>query len=108
MQHWTYLIALVISLVGLFAIDWRQKLAFFADVRRTISVLIVALIFFVLWDLAGVWFGIFSSGHSAWMLGVYLAPQFPLEEVFFLLLLNYLALLIFRGMQNGCTHIPRS
>jgi len=106
-QQWTYLIALLFSLLGLGSIDWRHKLAFFSDARRTVYVLTIALVFFVLWDLAGIRLGIFRSGHSAWMSGFYLAPQFPVEELFFLFLLNYLALLIFRGMQDGCTHIPR-
>lgn len=108
MQHWTYLLVLIISLAGLAFLDWRQKLAFFHDARRTTIVLVIAVLFFAVWDFAGIYLGIFWSGASPWMLGIYLAPEFPVEEVFFLLLLNYLALLLFRGMYDGRRHLSRS
>ena len=107
MQQWSYLAILLLSLAGMCAIDWRHKLAFFNDAQRTVSVLAIALAFFILWDVAGIGIGIFSNGDSPWMSGVYLAPHFPIEEIFFLLLLNYLALLLFRGTQDGYAHILR-
>ena len=55
--------------------------------------------FFLVWDSPGIALGIFSRGESPLMTGVLLAPELPLEEVFFLTLLSYVALLAWRGFE---------
>lgn len=94
----SYLTALVVSLAGLAALDWRYKLAFFADFWRAMLVQAVALAVFVCWDLAGIGSGIFLAGQSRYATGIFLLPQFPLEELFFLMLLTYLPLIAWQGL----------
>ena len=97
MQHWFYLLALCVSIGGLVLLDWRYKLAFWHDARRTALTVGIAMAVFIVWDLIGIGLGIFFKGHGAYMLPVELLPEFPIEELFFLFLLCYVTLLIFRG-----------
>lgn len=94
---WLYLLALCISISGLLCIDWRHKLAFWKDARRTIITLVVAIVVFIIWDLLGISLGIFYDGESTFMLPVRLLPHFPIEELFFLFLLTYVTLLLYNG-----------
>jgi lycopene cyclase domain-containing protein len=64
-------------------------------------VLITGVAFLFLWDLAGVANGIFFRGETPWMTGVLVAPEVPLEEVFFLTLLTYLTLNVFGAIRRG-------
>lgn len=91
-----YLALLSVSLLGMFMIDRRFKLAYFADRRRTVWVLLLGVATFLLWDIAGIALGIFSHGDSPFDLGVLLLPELPLEEILFLLLLVYLSLIAYR------------
>jgi lycopene cyclase domain-containing protein len=87
-----YLVALLIALTGMVLLDRRFGLFFWRDLRRASIVLAVGLVFFLIWDLQGIRLGIFFRGETSYMTGVQLAPQLPLEEPFFLLLLCYLAM----------------
>lgn len=97
MQAFYYLIALLVSIAGLAMLDRRFKLAFWHDSKRTMYVMIVSIIFFVAWDLLGIGLGIFFHGGSSYTLPVRLLPELPLEELLFLFLLNYTALLLYLG-----------
>lgn len=92
-----YLVGLIIALVCLGLIDWRYKLALFYARKRTLYTLAISVLFFVIWDIAGIILGIFFHGGSTFTLGIWLGPEFPLEELFFLTLLTYSALLVYRG-----------
>uniref|UniRef100_UPI0035BBC7C7 lycopene cyclase domain-containing protein n=1 Tax=Agreia sp. TaxID=1872416 RepID=UPI0035BBC7C7 len=70
-------------------------LFFFRDGRRASIVLAAGLVFFVCWDLAGIGFGIFFRGETSFMTGLQLAPELPVEEIFFLTLLCYLVMNLF-------------
>ncbi|MDH2443671.1 lycopene cyclase domain-containing protein [Amnibacterium sp. CER49] len=87
-----YLAALAVSSAGLLALDARLRLAVFRFPRRAAVVLAIAIAGFLAWDLAGIALGIFFEGNRALLVGVDLAPELPLEEVFFLLLLTLTAL----------------
>ncbi len=87
-----YLAALLVALAGMVVLDWRLRLFFWRDARRAAIVLIVGLAFFLVWDLQGIRLGIFFRGETSFMTGVQWAPQLPLEEPFFLILLCYLAM----------------
>jgi lycopene cyclase domain-containing protein len=87
-----YLVALLIALAGMVVLDRRFRLFFWRDVRRAAIVLAVGLVFFLTWDLQGIRLGIFFRGETSLMTGLQWAPQLPLEEPFFLLLLCYLAM----------------
>lgn len=93
-----YLLALLISLTGMVVLDRRFRLFFWRDARRAGIVLAVGLIFFLVWDLFGVGLGIFFRGETEFMTGLLVAPEIPLEEVFFLTLLCYLTMNIYGAL----------
>ena len=97
MMQWVYLASLLFSIAGLMILDWRHKLAFWYDARRTVATLGFAIMLFILWDAVGIWFGIFYHGESPYTLPYRIAPEFPIEELFFLFLLTYVTLILYRG-----------
>jgi lycopene cyclase domain-containing protein len=52
-------------------------------------------LFFLLWDVTGITLGVFFKGESDLLCGVLLAPELPLEELLFLLLVCHCSLLLF-------------
>lgn len=97
---WLYLGGLVFSLAGLATLDWRHKLAFWYDARRSFYTIASVVLIFVVWDLLGISLGIFYHGGSTLTLPVRLAPEFPIEELFFLALLCYVTLLLYRAVKR--------
>lgn len=95
-----YLIGILIGITGLAIIDRRFNLAFWYDARRTWLTLIVAIIVFIIWDFLGIHLGIFQHGSSPFQLPFTLLPEFPLEEIAFLFLLCYNALILLRGVEQ--------
>lgn len=95
-----YLLALLVSIGGLAALDRHFRLAFFYKPRQTALILVCAVALFVVWDLAGLYFRIFFSGPSPLLIGWQLAPEFPVEEIGFLTLLNYNALLLWTWLRS--------
>jgi lycopene cyclase domain-containing protein len=87
-----YLGALAIALTGMVMLDRRFALFFWRDARRAGIVLAVGVVFFLIWDLFGIGLGIFFRGETSFMTGLQLAPELPVEELFFLLLLCYLTM----------------
>jgi lycopene cyclase domain-containing protein len=92
-----YLGCLAIALAAMVLLDRRFRLVFWRDARRAGITLAVGLAFFLAWDAAGIALGVFARGASPAMTGVELAPELPLEEVFFLLFLCYLTLVLIFG-----------
>lgn len=97
-ENWYYLCALGVSISGLAVIDWRHKLAFWFDAARTLKTIGIAVGLFIIWDVLGIVLGIFFHGGSQFTLPVRIAPEFPIEELFFLFLLCYVTLLLYRGV----------
>lgn len=100
MTHLLYLIVLLISIASLCSIDWRYKIAFFSDAKRTAITITSTMILFVIWDLLGIHLGIFFSGNSDFALPYMIVPNFPIEELFFLFLLSYVTLLIYLSVRK--------
>jgi len=96
MLKFAYLLALLFSLFGILLLDKRYKLAAFFNISRTLTTLATVVVVFIIWDILGIKLGIFFSGHSPYMSGVYLAPDFPIEEIFFLIFLCYFTLIMYR------------
>ena len=99
-----YLAALAVSVTGMVVLDRRFRLFFWRDARRAAIVLLTGVIFFLLWDLAGIGLGIFFRGAgSELMTGLVIAPELPVEEVLFLTLLCYLTMNLYAaaGMLRG-------
>lgn len=90
-----YLAALAIALIGMVSLDRRFRLFFWRDGRRAGVVLAAGLVFFLAWDLSGIGFGIFFRGETSFMTGLVIAPELPVEEIFFLTLLCYLSMNLF-------------
>lgn len=84
-----YLAALLVSITGMIVLDVRFKLFFAAAPLRATVVLALGLAFFLAWDVAGITLGIFFRGEPDLLTGILLAPELPLEELFFLVLLCY-------------------
>lgn len=87
-----YLLALAVALTGMVMLDRRFRLFFWRDARRAAVVLVAGVAFFLVWDLAGIHNGIFFRGETEFMTGLQLAPELPVEELFFLILLCYLTM----------------
>lgn len=94
MTSWLYLIGLLFGLAGLAALDWRHRVALFAQPRRALATLAIGVVFFLLWDLIGVGLDIFFIGGAPYLTGLRVAPQVPVEELLFLTLLCYQSLLL--------------
>lgn len=91
-----YLLSLLVAIVGTGLLDWRHRLALFGGaVGRTMTIVAAAVGFFLVWDLVGISEGVFFRGSGPWMTGVLLAPELPIEEVFFLVLLSYSTLVAY-------------
>lgn len=99
-MQWVYLAALIISIAGLATLDWRYKLAFWFDRKRSLITLGLAWLVFVAWDLLAIGQGIFIHGNSTYSLPFTILPHFPVEELFFLFLLCYCTLVLYRGAQR--------
>ncbi len=97
MIHFAYLGFLLVGIGGMAIIDWRYRLALWHDTRRTLLTLASGVGIFVIWDILGIILGVFFHGGSELTLPLRLLPEFPLEELFFLTLLCYCTLIIYRG-----------
>jgi lycopene cyclase domain-containing protein len=100
MEQYYYLTCLVLLLALFVCIDYVRKLAFFYDAKRTIKTVVSGVGIFLLWDVLGIVFGIFFTGESRYDSGILLAPELPLEEIFFLTSLVYMTLLLIRELER--------
>lgn len=96
LENWYYLIALVATIMCLTAVDYRFKLAYWSHAKATAYTLVASIGIFIIWDILGILLGIFYHGGSNYTLPVRIAPEFPIEELFFLYVLCYVTLLIYR------------
>lgn len=104
-MNFLYLLTLAVSLAGLGALDHKHKLAFFKNPIAALIATGLPYLLFVIWDFTGIYLGVFFKGDSPYLSGLMLAPDFPIEELFFLAVLcystlimaNWLPLLVNRG-----------
>lgn len=92
-----YLAALLGALGSMALLDHRYRLFFWKAPVRAAIVLGLGVAFFLAWDAFGIGFGIFARGKTDYMSGIVLAPEFPLEELFFLTFLCYLTMVVLMG-----------
>ena len=95
-----YLLALAIALTGMVMLDRRFGLFFWRTPWRAAIVLLAGVLFFLIWDLGGVLGNIFFRGETAFMTGLQIFPEIPLEEVFFLTLLCYLTMTVYSFVRD--------
>ena len=96
MLAFSYISILVVSIIGLLVIDYQYKLAFFYDKTAAIVTIACSVLLFTIWDVLGIYFGVFFTGPSKYTIDLLLIPEFPIEEVFFLVLLSYVTLILYR------------
>jgi lycopene cyclase domain-containing protein len=102
-MQWTYLAALIVVIGCLLLLDRRCKLAFFFETKRTALTLAIVVWLFIVWDIFGIRLGIFTHGDSRYTRPFTIVPEFPIEELFFLFVLSYSALLIYRLAKTRLT-----
>ena len=90
-----YLLGLLAAIAGLALLDFRHKLAFAKNAKHFFLIL-TSVAFFLIWDYAGISLGIFFRGESNLLSGLLLSDELPLEELFFLTLLSYNALILLK------------
>lgn len=94
---YAYSLILVLSLFGLWLCDRRWHLVAYQPSsgakHATVMTLIIGVGFFLVWDIAGIILGIFST-NPRYVLGLNIfTPNLPIEEVLFLTLLIYVSLI---------------
>ena len=99
-MQYAYLLGLLFSIIGLGLFDWKFKLGFSTNKKAAALATLLPLIYFLLWDGAGIALGIFFRGETSHLTGILVAPELPLEELFFLFLLNYTTLTIFIAVKR--------
>jgi len=100
MTGFAYLVALLVSIGAMTLIDARWRLAFWRSPVASAIAIGAGTVLLVVWDLAGIEFGVFFRGDSPWATGVLLAPELPLEEPVFLAFLCYLSLVAVLGVER--------
>ncbi|MDH6237987.1 lycopene cyclase domain-containing protein [Cryobacterium sp. CG_9.6] len=95
----SYLLILLVVIGCMALIDRKFRLFFWKDPRRASIVMAVGLVFFIAWDLLGIYLGIFFRGETSYMTGILLARELPLEEPFFLVFLSYLIMVLITGIE---------
>jgi lycopene cyclase domain-containing protein len=101
-----YLVGLLVALAGMAVLDLRFGLFFWRAPVRAAVVLVVGVAFFLGWDAAGIGLGIFFRGDPTLLVGVQLAPELPLEELFFLTLLCYLTMNAYGAISRWLSSRP--
>lgn len=86
-----YLGFLVVSLACMGLVDHRWRLFLFDRPRAAATAVAVGFVFFLVWDLVAIEFAVYSKGESPAMTGIDVAPHLPLEELFFITFLCYIA-----------------
>ncbi len=100
-MNFLYLGSLLISLAGLVALDRKHKLAFAKNPKAATIAIAIPYLLFIIWDAAGIALGIFFKGQSKFLTGIMIAPEFPIEELFFLGLLCYSTLIVSTWFARG-------
>jgi lycopene cyclase domain-containing protein len=104
LEPFAYLACLLFSMFGMLMLDWRHRLFWFADPRRAAIVHSAGLATFLVWDAFGIGFGVFFRGETSYMTGLQLAPELPVEEVFFLTFLCWLTMNVYTGSRRLLEH----
>jgi len=95
-----YLVALLISMAGIAALDARHRLFLWRAPRRAALVLTLGLVFLLAWDVAGISLGLFRHLDSPFATGLLVAPHLPIEEIVFLVFLCHLTMVLLCGCRR--------
>lgn len=92
--------SLLVSLGCLLLIDHRWKLAIFGQTGRSFMTLGYGVLFFAMWDALGIAQNIFYTGSATVISRIFIVPNFPIEEILFLIVLVYTTLIIWRSLER--------
>lgn len=95
-----YAAALLFSTAGMVVLDVRFVLVFRRRPVAAAVALLIGVLFFTAWDAVGIALDVFRHVDSRWASGMLIAPQFPIEELLFLLFLSYLTLILLSGWRR--------
>ena len=96
-KGFVYLALLLVSIGGVLWLDFRYRLFYWHDAWRALAVTVAGLVALALADVGGIALGIFKRGDAEIATGVVVAPQLPLEEPVFLLLLILSTMICYTG-----------
>ncbi|SRR5579871_266041 len=99
MAHVEYLALLGAGWGSLLWVDWRFRLGVLRCWRRLLATLAVCLTLFLGWDSLGVHRGYWRSRPER-VLGLWVLPGVPLEEVILLAMITFAAIVLWR-LLNG-------
>lgn len=85
-----YLCFVVVSMVCMGLVDRRWRLFLFDRPKVALAAVAVGFVLFLVWDLVAIEVGAYSKGESPAMTGIEVAPELPLEELFFITFLCYI------------------
>lgn len=81
------------GLAAMAAVDARGRLFVFAGAPvRALLTLLIGVVFFLAWDVAGIGLGVFFRGVGAYQSGLLVGPELPVEELLFLTFLCWLTM----------------
>ncbi len=98
-MSFVYLGAIIFSIIGMLILDKRFSLGFFYNWKRAAATIGIGMAVFIVWDIFGIALGIFFDGNSPLTTGFMIAPEFPIEELFFLFFLCYFTLIVYRLLE---------
>lgn len=91
-----YLLSIIVPTVCMGLVDRRWRLFLFRPgaARRAVVVVAAGTVVFLVWDLIAIGADMYHRGESDAMTGIELAPELPLEELFFIVFLCYLTMVL--------------
>ncbi|UJP39132.1 lycopene cyclase domain-containing protein [Cellulomonas palmilytica] len=91
-----YLLCLLAAGAAVALLDRRWRLALWhpRGRARTVAVGLAGAALLLVWDVVAIDAGFYGRGDSAALLGVWLAPHLPLEEVVFVVFFAYVTLVV--------------
>ncbi|MFD1860489.1 lycopene cyclase domain-containing protein [Aeromicrobium camelliae] len=95
-MSWLYLLSILGSTFCMGLVDRRWRLFLFDRPGRAVAIVAAGGLLFLIWDLVAIALGIYQRGESPAMTGIEVAPELPLEELFFIVFLCYLTMVLHR------------
>jgi lycopene cyclase domain-containing protein len=95
-----YLVCLLTAIGCLATLDAHYQLVLWRNPRRALMLIIAGVVLFLVWDICGIHLHIFQVGSGQFLTGIRLAPQLPIEEPVFLILLMYQTIILWEGFRR--------
>lgn len=88
-MSWLYLLSVLAAGSCMALVDRRWRLFLFRQPTHAVVAISVGFVFFLAWDFVAIALEVYSRGESPAMTGIEVAPELPLEELFFIVFLTY-------------------